>query len=72
MEQLDLALTERGLTGFPCLDDGLPAAEQARMNTYCGFPAGFTEHDWCKRFFIGIERPNGSIQGCPCPCHKDQ
>ncbi len=39
------------------------------MNAYCGFPKGFTGHDWCKKHKPRWLLADGTEIPCSCECH---
>lgn len=40
------------------------------LNAYCGFSRSFTKHDWCKRHYVGLLGEDGTLETCPCACHR--
>lgn len=50
----------------PCLSPDPPEEVWA----YARFPRGFNNHKWCERFYVGVVRADGTLERCPCACHR--
>lgn len=54
----------------PCEAQDLAPVEQVSINEYCGYRRGFTKHDWCSKYYVGLMLNDGTITRCGCPCHQ--